>query len=461
MVGSSSQEGFSAQVRSRARGAVLCGNADDGQAVRDVVAIEHPEVRVLVAAPDVGEALGLHDTDLVLLAQRDLAANRQALRALEAVPDGLDRRHTRIVLLCHKDEVREAYDLGRSLVVDDYVQYGPMALDGYRLRMCLLDQVRWLGEARAGRVPLVPERAAPAAADGRADRQCAERRGPALPRRGHGRLPHQAHQPAGVGGDDRGPPSGAAGRGAGRGRAAESAAMTAPATPATPHQMPPETDPSPTPLRVGLMGWGGASQVFHAPLIRHTPGLRLVALSTSRPDAARAALGPAVDLHPDPAALLARGDLDLVVIPPPHATPPPLALAALRAGCAVLVDKPFALDEAQGRELVDEADRRGLLLSVFHNRRWDADFLTARELLRAGALGTVRHVRMRFDRFRPVVRARWREGDGPGAGLWMDLGPHLLDQALQLFGRPQAVRAELWVERPGGVGIDAFTARLC
>lgn len=163
MVGSSSQEGFSVQVRSRARVAVLCGNADDGQAVRDVVAIEHPEVRVLVAAPDFGEALRLHDTDLVLLAQRDLAANRQALRALEAVPDGLDRRHTRIVLLCHKDEVREAYDLGRSLVVDDYVQYWPMALDGYRLRMCLLDQVRWLGEARAGRVPLVPERAAPAA----------------------------------------------------------------------------------------------------------------------------------------------------------------------------------------------------------------------------------------------------------------------------------------------------------
>jgi CheY-like chemotaxis protein len=152
------------QVRSRCRVAVLCGNADDGQAVRDVVAIEHPEVRVLVAAPDFGEALRLPDTDIVLLAQRDLQANRQALRALEAVPDGLDRRRTRIVLLSHKDEVREAYDLGRSRVVDDYVQYWPMALDGYRLRMCLLDQVRWLGEERAGRVPLVPERAAPAPA---------------------------------------------------------------------------------------------------------------------------------------------------------------------------------------------------------------------------------------------------------------------------------------------------------
>jgi predicted dehydrogenase len=232
--------------------------------------------------------------------------------------------------------------------------------------------------------------------------------------------------------------------------------MTAPDTP---HQ-PPEARHSAPPLRVGLMGWGGASQVFHAPLIRHTTGLQLVALSTSRPDAARAALGPTVDLHPDPASLLARGDLDLVVIPTPNDTHHPLALAALRAGCAVLVDKPFALDEAQGRELVDEADRRGLLLSVFHNRRWDADFLTARALLRSGVLGTVRQARLRFDRFRPVVRARWREGDGPGAGLWMDLGPHLLDQALQLFGRPQAIGADLWVERPGGVGVDAFTARL-
>ena len=118
------------QVRSRARVAVLCSSWADGQALRDVVAIEHPEVSVLVANPDFGEALQLPDADIVLLAQRDLAANRAALRALEAAPDGLARGRTRVVLLCQKDEVREAYDLGRSLAVDDYVQYWPMALDG-------------------------------------------------------------------------------------------------------------------------------------------------------------------------------------------------------------------------------------------------------------------------------------------------------------------------------------------
>lgn len=234
--------------------------------------------------------------------------------------------------------------------------------------------------------------------------------------------------------------------------------------------MAPDASSSPTfspatarPLRVGLVGWGSASQVFHAPLISSTPGLELVGVVCRRLEvgqAARAALGEAVQVHAEPQALFERGDIDLVVIPTPNDSHHPLALAALRAGKAVVVDKPFALEAAQARELVDEAARRHLLLSVFHNRRWDGDLLTARALLRSGRLGRIVHASLHFDRYRPVVPSRWREAGGPGGGLWMDLGPHLLDQALQLFGAPVAIAADLVCARDGARADDLFHARL-
>ncbi|BDI05167.1 oxidoreductase [Sphaerotilus microaerophilus] len=234
--------------------------------------------------------------------------------------------------------------------------------------------------------------------------------------------------------------------------------------------MAPDASPSPTlipttarPLRVGLVGWGASSQVFHAPLITTTPGLELVGVVCRRPEvglAARSVLGEAVQVHAEPQALFERGDVDLVVIPTPNDSHHPLALAALRAGKAVVVDKPFTLDAAQARELIDEAERRQCLLSVFHNRRWDGDLLTARALLRSGRLGRLVHASLHFDRYRPVVPARWREAGGPGSGLWMDLGPHLLDQALQLFGAPVAIAADLACMRDGAVADDGFHARL-
>jgi len=213
-------------------------------------------------------------------------------------------------------------------------------------------------------------------------------------------------------------------------------------------------------IRVGLIGWGGSSQVFHGPLIMSTPGLDLVAVVSSRPEAVRAALGPGMPVEPDARAMLARDDIDLVVIPTPNDSHHPLALAALQAGRAVVVDKPFTLNAAQAEELIAEARQRGLLLSVFHNRRWDGDMLTAQALLQSGQLGRMVHAQMHFDRFRPVVPARWRDADGPGAGLWMDLGPHLLDQAMQLFGRPVAIAADLVAARDGAQATDLFHARL-
>lgn len=218
--------------------------------------------------------------------------------------------------------------------------------------------------------------------------------------------------------------------------------------------------PSWPPVRTGLIGFGYAGRTFHAPLLRTTPGLALVAVASSQATAVQAALGPQVAVEPDAAALLRREDIELVVIATPNASHHPLALAALRAGKAVVVDKPFALTAHQADELVREAEQRCLLLSVFHNRRWDGDFLTVRELLASGQLGRIVHAELHFDRFRAQVRERWRESTAAGGGLWIDLGPHLIDQALQLFGSPETVYADIASVRDGAVADDWFHAQL-
>ena len=213
------------------------------------------------------------------------------------------------------------------------------------------------------------------------------------------------------------------------------------------------------PLKVGLVGYGYAGKTFHAPLIAAVPELALAAVCSS--DAAKVrADWPDIAVHATPAELMARADLDLVVIATPNDTHHPLARAALLAGLHVVVDKPFTLTLAQGRELVALARERGRVLSVFHNRRWDGDFLTLKALLARGALGRVVEMTSRHDRFRPQVRTRWRESAAPGAGLWFDLGPHLVDQALQLFGRPQAIALAQDRTRDGALADDWFHARL-
>lgn len=214
-----------------------------------------------------------------------------------------------------------------------------------------------------------------------------------------------------------------------------------------------------TPLRVGLIGYGYAGRTFHAPLVAAVPGLALAAVASR--DAARVhADWPAVDVVGDAHAFVTRDDLDLVVIATPNDTHHPLARAALQAGRHVVVDKPFTLTLAEARELTALAEARGRLLSVFHNRRWDGDFLTLRALLARGTLGRVVHLESHFDRFRPLVQPRWRESAGPGAGLWNDLGPHLLDQALQLFGWPQGLALAQARLRDGALADDWFDARL-
>lgn len=212
------------------------------------------------------------------------------------------------------------------------------------------------------------------------------------------------------------------------------------------------------PLQIALIGYGMAGRVFHAPLIRHTPGLALHSVVSSRRDELRRQFTD-VTLCAEPAEVFEDPAIDAVVIATPNDLHAPLALAALDAGKHVLVDKPFALDASEAQRILAAADASGRVVTVFQNRRFDADFLTLRSLLQSGTLGRIAECHSHFDRFRPQVRDRWRERDSPGSGVWYDLGPHLLDQMLQLFGWPQAIDADLACQRGEG-GIDYLHAVL-
>lgn len=207
------------------------------------------------------------------------------------------------------------------------------------------------------------------------------------------------------------------------------------------------------PVRVGVIGYGYAGRTFHVPLLQATAGIELVAVGSSQAENVRQAL-PQVDVIADPCVLFARDDIDLVVIATPNDTHAPLAADALRAGKHVVIDKPFALNLAEARALMALADSSGRLLSVFQNRRWDSDFLAVSKAIADGEIGEVAHFKTHFDRFRPEVRARWREQAGPGAGIWYDLGPHLIDQALELFGLPTGVSGRLAIQRQDGESPD-------
>ncbi|WP_329564446.1 Gfo/Idh/MocA family protein [Kitasatospora sp. NBC_01266] len=221
---------------------------------------------------------------------------------------------------------------------------------------------------------------------------------------------------------------------------------------------------SPAPYRVALIGYGLAGSAFHAPLIATTPGLRLDAVVTANPDR-RAQLAkehPGARALDTPEQLFAEApEFDVVVIATPNRTHVPLARAALQAGLATVVDKPLAATAEQALALCGLAQSRGALLTVFQNRRWDNDFRTARRLIESGALGQVHRFESRFERFRPKPKAGWRELADPAeaGGTLYDLGSHLVDQALTLFGPVSRVYAEIDTRRDGAaVDDDAFLA---
>ena len=208
-------------------------------------------------------------------------------------------------------------------------------------------------------------------------------------------------------------------------------------------------------LNVALVGYGLVGKVFHAPLIRHTPGLHLLTVVSS--DAAKVhADDPAMRVVADAGMAFADPAIDLVVIAAPNAVHAALANAALAAGKHVVVDKPFTITLQEARQVIANAARAQRLVSVFQNRRWDGDFLTVQQLIADGVLGQVAEFHSHFDRYRRTVSDRWRERDEPGSGLWYDLGPHLLDQALQLFGMPLGMAADIAMQRAHAQVADYF-----
>lgn len=212
-------------------------------------------------------------------------------------------------------------------------------------------------------------------------------------------------------------------------------------------------------IRTGLIGYGLGGMAFHAPLIDAVPELDLAAIATSRAAAVHERY-PTVTVLPDAAALLADRDIELVAISTPNDTHFPLARAALEVGKHVVIDKPFATSVAEAETLIALAEARGRVLSVFHNRRWDGDFLTVQKLLDEGALGEITLYEARWDRFRPALRGNWHEEAGPGGGVLIDLGPHLIDQALALFGPPQSITADIAAQREGSQVDDYFELTL-
>jgi len=220
------------------------------------------------------------------------------------------------------------------------------------------------------------------------------------------------------------------------------------------------------PIRTGIIGFGLSGRVFHAPFIATNPAFRLDVISTASPErtAEANAQHPSADIVATPEELLARAeDLDLIILASPAHSHLEQGLAALEAGVNVVIDKPFVPTVIDAKKLIAQAEESGKLLAVFQNRRWDGDFLTAKRLIDSGALGRVHRFESTFERWGGSVRERWQDTQtvAQGAGITFDLGSHLIDQALHLFGPAEVEQAELQSVRDGAVSDDdAFISLL-
>ncbi|MDB5441452.1 MAG: oxidoreductase domain protein [Caulobacteraceae bacterium] len=210
-------------------------------------------------------------------------------------------------------------------------------------------------------------------------------------------------------------------------------------------------------INVAIIGYGAVAKIMHAPLISATEGLRLHTVVSSNP-AKVAADWPEARVVATLDEALADHEVQLVVIATPDPLHAPMAIAALKAGKSVVVDKPFAVELSDARDVVEQAKVSPGLLSVFQNRRWDGDFLTLRRLMDEGRLGEVVQYESYFNRYRPLATGTWKEARE--GGLWLDLGPHVVDQALTLFGEPIAIFTDIAAQKPQGPGGDYVRALL-
>lgn len=212
-------------------------------------------------------------------------------------------------------------------------------------------------------------------------------------------------------------------------------------------------------LKVGIAGFGMAAQVMHAPFLATMSQYQVTTvLERNRTDSKQ--LFPEATIVRTLEELLLQ-DVDLVVITTPNDTHLPYALQALSAGKHVVLEKPFTISSGDAEQLIQASQSSGKVLSVFQNRRYTADFLTIQKVIKEGLLGDVHEYEAHYDRFRPHPKAAaWREADLPGSGILYDLGPHLIDQALCLFGLPKQITADIRRQRPHSVVDDYFDLQL-
>lgn len=213
------------------------------------------------------------------------------------------------------------------------------------------------------------------------------------------------------------------------------------------------------PIKVGIIGYGYSAKTFHLPLISSNSDYQLTAINSSQSQLITDKY-PQVAIFTTPESLIANADIDLVIITAPNHVHFSLAKLALENHLHVVVEKPMVTTSIEAQTLSSLAKQQERLLSVFHNRRWDGDFLTVKQCLADSSLGELRYFESHFDRFRPDVRDRWREKPGPATGIWFDLGAHLVDQVLCLFGLPVSLTAKCLITRPTASTTDYFHVQL-
>lgn len=209
-------------------------------------------------------------------------------------------------------------------------------------------------------------------------------------------------------------------------------------------------------VNVALVGFGFSGSTFHAPFLNVLEEYNLRYVVSSNSEKVHKSL-PNVRVESDLAKVLKDSTIDLVVIATPNTTHYELAKASLKAGKHVVVDKPFTVHSKEAQDLIEIANRQKRIVTVYHNRRWDGDFLTLKKLLSEKILGEVYLYEAHFHRYRPLPNPkRWKEDSALGSGILYDLGAHLIDQALQLFGLPDTIDADILTQRPGAIADDYF-----
>ncbi|MCJ8299242.1 MAG: oxidoreductase [Pseudomonadales bacterium] len=212
-------------------------------------------------------------------------------------------------------------------------------------------------------------------------------------------------------------------------------------------------------IKVAVVGYGLSATVFHLPFVAHNKQFVLVAISSSQLEVVQKKYSK-IDVYADAQLMIEQCSADLIIITSPNLSHYPLAKLALESGKHVIIEKPMTATSEQALYLAKLAQQQALVLSVYHNRRWDGDFLTLAQLVKSAQLGKIKVFNSHFDRFRPTVRNRWREQPGAGAGILYDLGSHLIDQALCLFGAPHSLTANCAMLRDGATTTDYFQVML-